>query len=312
MPAAHTTLVHALDSVTFGPPATFQNLTLVPLVARADRDPGYVTLDEALAGGWAEITETSEGGSVPELKVVNRGDAPVLLLDGEELVGAKQDRVVNLTILVAAHKTIVIPVSCVEAGRWRRVSRRFSSAPRTQFAEGRAAKVRAVTASLQAAGRRDSNQGEVWDLIAEKSARLNVASPTSAMAEVYDRLDAPLDEFVRAFTPAERQVGGVFFINGRPVGLDLFDASSTWRKLAAKLVRGYAVDAIDRGLATAPPVTPDLASAFTADLLASPASVFPATGDGEDVRLTGPRATGAALVAHGRAIHVTAFPMEVA
>ena len=59
-------------------------------------------------------------------------------MDGEELLGAKQNRIVNLTILVAANSELTIPVSCVEAGRWRARSRAFTSAPRTQFVSGRA------------------------------------------------------------------------------------------------------------------------------------------------------------------------------
>jgi hypothetical protein len=51
----------------------------------------------------------------------------VLILDGEELVGAKQNRIVNTTILVAAGAEIVIPVSCVEQGRWTYKSDAFSS-----------------------------------------------------------------------------------------------------------------------------------------------------------------------------------------
>jgi ARG and Rhodanese-Phosphatase-superfamily-associated Protein domain len=35
----------------------------------------------------------------------------VLILDGEELVGAKQNRIVNVTILVVTQSEIVIPVS---------------------------------------------------------------------------------------------------------------------------------------------------------------------------------------------------------
>jgi len=34
--------------------------------------------------GKLQITEIVEGGSVPELRVVNRYDRPVLILDGEE------------------------------------------------------------------------------------------------------------------------------------------------------------------------------------------------------------------------------------
>ena len=55
-----------------------------------------------------------------------------------------------------------------------------------------------------------------------------------------------LDEFVAAFTPVERQVGAVFFVNGRAAGLELFDAPRTWRTLAPKLIRSYALDALDQ------------------------------------------------------------------
>ena len=94
----------------------------------------------------------NDAGQVSALKVDVKGAVPVLLLDGEELIGAKQNRVVNLTILAPPRRTTVIPVSCVESGRWRHVSRGFASAPRAQFAEGRAAKMRQVTASLTMTG----------------------------------------------------------------------------------------------------------------------------------------------------------------
>jgi hypothetical protein len=92
---------------------------MFPLVggAGAEADPNYLVLDDSLAGGWTVVTEVSEQGRVPELKVVNRGPKPTLIIDGEELLGAKQNRIVNLTILVAAKSELTIPVSCVEAGR---------------------------------------------------------------------------------------------------------------------------------------------------------------------------------------------------
>lgn len=300
----------ALNVLTLGPATTIENLTMLPLLASAECVPDYLTLDEALASGHAQVTETSESGTVAELKIANSGASPVLLLDGEELIGAKQNRIVNLTILVPPQRSIVIPVSCVEAGRWRHVSKMFASSPRTHFAEGRAAKTRHVTASLMTAGSRASNQHEVWRQIAEKSARFNVASATSAMSAMYDNLDASLERFTSAFAPGERQVGAIFLINGRPAGLDLFDAPSTWRKLSPKLVRSYAVDAIDRREKDASPSGEERAQVFKADTAETPASVFPAIGDGEDVRLAGSRVAGAALVVHGRAIHVSAFPVE--
>ena len=300
----------ALQHVTFGALSDFGGLAVLPLLSQEGRGAGYSTLDEALAKGWITITEVSEGGHVPELRVQNSGHLAVLIVDGEELVGAKQNRVINLTMLIPASKTMVIPVSCVESGRWRHVSRSFAASPRVQFAEGRAAKMQNITASLRRDRSRHSDQGEVWSLIAEKASRLESSSPTSAMSSMYEKYEAPIDGFVSAFTPADHQVGAVFFVNGRVAGLELFDASSTWQKVAPKLVRSYAVDAIDRRGTESGAATVDSAKSFCGALASSPSASFPATGVGEDVRLTGVHVVGAALVADGRAVHVSAFPMN--
>ena len=304
---AADTVIDAIRRVEFGPLTTFRNLGLLALSTAGAREADYLTLGEALERHSARIVETSEGGHVPELKFVNEGERPVLLLDGEELLGAKQNRVINLTILAPAHQTCVIPVSCVEAGRWHHVSRDFVDAPRAQFAEGRAEKMRHVTSSLKADGSRSSNQQEVWSRIAEKSARLGTASDTSAMSAMYDASHVALDEFVAAFTPVERQVGAVFFVNGRAAGLELFDATRTWRTLAPKLIRSYALDALDQEEGSVQSDAVADAKALIERLMSSQTSVFAAVGEGTDVRFEGAGALGAALVASEKAIHVSAF-----
>jgi hypothetical protein len=304
---ATETVFEAVRDVACGPAVTFQNLTLLPLIAAHEREADYRVLDEALALRSVEITESSESGHVPELKVVNRGETGVLLLDGEELLGAKQNRVLNLTILVPPHHSSAIPVSCVESGRWQRVSKRFASAPRAHFAEGRAEKMQQVTSSLLSSGVHRSDQSAVWDAIAEKSARLGARSDTAAMSAMYDKLDHSLEDFVAAFPPIERQVGGVFLVNRRVVGLELFDAPSTWRKLSPKLVRSYALDAIDRRKPARGSVASTDGRMLIDALLSSKSAIFPAIGEGEDVRLTGLDMTGAALVARNRTIHLSAF-----
>jgi hypothetical protein len=131
------------------------------------------------------------------------------------------------------------------------------------------------------------------------------------MSAMYEQLDTPLEQFVGAFPPAEHQVGAIFLINGRRAGLELFDAASTWRKLAPKLVRSYAVDAIDRRRQRARKAEAQAAPTFATSVVSCAAAVFPGTGDGEDVRLTGPDIAGAALVVDGCAVHVSAFPITV-
>jgi hypothetical protein len=194
-------VIDAVRRVEFGPLTTFRNLSVLALSTADERESEYLTLDEALAQHVTRIAEVNEGGHVRELKIVNDGDRPVLLLDGEELLGAKQNRVLNLTILAPAHQISVIPVSCVESGRWQHVSPGFVAAPRAQFAEGRAAKMRQVTSALNARGSRSSDQQDVWSLIAEKSARMGAVSDPSAMSVIFDTFDGSLEEFVAAFPP---------------------------------------------------------------------------------------------------------------
>lgn len=93
-------------------------------------------------------------------------------------------RVLNLSIMVPAGKTLVVPVSCVESGRWHHRSREFAAAPRAHYAGERARKMAQVSESLRISGRRTSNQGEVWDHINEKFSRFGSSSATSARTSI--------------------------------------------------------------------------------------------------------------------------------
>ncbi len=66
--------------------------------------------------------------------MLNHADIDALILDGTELRGAKQNRMVNITIIVGKHSEAPIPVSCVEQGRWAYRSRGFTSSKRTLLA----------------------------------------------------------------------------------------------------------------------------------------------------------------------------------
>ena len=95
-----------LLGMELGAGASFENMTVFELLRPQNGGPEYITLREAVGRGVFAVTETSEGGSVPELLVANTGDLPVLLIDGEELRGAKQNRILNTTILVGPKTTI--------------------------------------------------------------------------------------------------------------------------------------------------------------------------------------------------------------
>jgi hypothetical protein len=299
---------HSLAALKVGQPQAHANLTLFPLIGDGDSPPAYVLLDEALDRHLVRVTEVSTGGSVPELALENESKESVLLVDGDELVGAKQNRVLNLSILVAGGKRLTIPVSCVEQGRWAYRSREFQAARRTLFARARARKVQSVSDALRTRGERRSNQSQVWADVAAMVEDFGVQSETLAMADIYVDRATQLDAYVRAFRPVPAQRGAVVAIGSKVVGVELFDSSTAFSRYIDKLVRAYALDAIERNVDESPaaPLERD-ARAFLDLVWATHADRFKALGEGEDIRLTGQGIAGGALAAGGRLVHLAAF-----
>ena len=298
-----------LEALELGQPLVHHNLAVFPLMGGRNGRPPYDTLKEALDAGTVTVTEVSEGGSVPRLALENRGERPVLVIDGEELVGAKQNRVLNLTILAPAGKSIVIPVSCVEQGRWGYRSRHFEDHDRVLFSKARAAKAARVSECKEYRGGNDANQGEVWNHISAKMDAMRVNSPSSAMEDIYTGNAPRLEEYVSAMRPLEGQAGAVFAINGRLQTLEVFAFTDTLSRLLPKLVRGCAIDALEEYRESVPaPERPQVES-FLQGVAAAPFAPFPAVGVGEDLRLQAPGLAGGALAAEGALLHLCAFPM---
>jgi hypothetical protein len=178
------------EKIHLGEMTIYNELAVVPLFCSRENGTEYITLKKALATGLT-VSEVSEGGSVPELKLTNLTGKNVLILDGEELAGAKQNRVLNTSILVVAKDSLVIPVSCTEHGRWAYKSKRFEDSNVCMSPTLRSRKNQSVSSALKSSGRYVSNQGEVWNSISELRASHGTASQTGAM-KVMDIIDDDL------------------------------------------------------------------------------------------------------------------------
>jgi hypothetical protein len=297
-----------LEQVRIGRRQSYRNLSVYPLLSGYAADLDYMTLDEALALELIEIREKDEAGSVPELRVVNTSPTMVLILDGEELVGAKQNRIVNTTILLEGKSTTVIPVSCVEQGRWAYDSRKFSSRKRFMSAQLRAAKAEQVHRSVRTSESFRSDQGAIWDEISRKAARMEAASPTMAMADIYEQKRSSLSGYTKHFRAAEMQVGALFLINDRVVGLDSFGRPDTFAKVFKKLVESYALDAIDWfGEESPARARKSQASEFLKVARTASIESRASVGLGTDIRLEADKVAGFALAFDGQILHLSIF-----
>lgn len=289
-----------------GKAQTYKNLTMYPLLG-ASYGPRYITLDEALSSKKAEVLEKGSG-EVPKLVFSNKSADRILLMDGEELIGAKQNRILNTSILIGPRKVAEIPVSCVEAGRWTSVSPTFKSGGTQLFSSARQSNNENVTINLNRNAKAGavSNQSKVWDDVAEKRAKLHVTGSSSAMHDAYVQKSGSVESYARAFKAVEGQVGCVFAINGRIVGADIFSSQSALKKLMPKIAKSYSLDAISVQGSPAKGST-DSAERFLLWGKNAGMKSMPTVGEGRDVRLLSSTVSGAALVAEGAAIHISLF-----
>lgn len=281
----------------------YRGMTLFPLRRKGESPLTYRVLSEALADGSVEVRERPSA-TVPELWLINRSDAMVLVMDGEEIVGGKQNRMVNASFLIAPHSEVALPVTCVEHGRWHDVAPRFSSGEAAP-AFLRRAKEMQVRQHLRADARPMADQGAVWAAIAEKHRDEGTHSPTGALHDIYLQKGASLAEFERAFPAVEGAVGMAVALNGQMMGADLFDQPATAAKLWPKLVRSYAMDAPPEPQEK--PVSEERAGRLLRRLVGARVEVYPSIALGQDLRLEGDRATGSALVYEAVVVHMSIF-----
>jgi hypothetical protein len=302
------TIEQTLAGLEIGAPQVHANLEVYPLTSADALAAGsYLLLDEALAKKLARITEVSESGSVPELAFENGSAEKILLVDGDELIGARQNRIVNITILVGAGKKLVIPVSCVEQGRWAWKSRHFDSMDRVIFAKARAGKMRSVSASMRERGNRRSDQSEVWAAVHSKAQAIDCRSDTMSMSDLYEGRAREIGAYASALKAAPGQRGAVFAVDGKVTGVELFDSPGPFARCFAKIVRSYAMDAIESEKGAVAAAARADVKAFLEAMAKAAAENFPALGEGEDVRLSGEGITGGALVVDGRVVHLAGF-----
>ncbi len=290
----------------------------------------YQTMEEAMAAGTLQVTEVSESGSVPELTVTNNGDTKVLLVAGEQLVGAKQNRVLNVTIMIAPKSVTKIPVSCVERGRWGYRSRSFGSSGSASHYVLRKMMSGQSSRSYRRTGKPSSDQGAVWNEVDRKLFAMRSPSRSAALQQAYTDYDSRLARMLAGLRVPEGCNGVVFAFGGRVAGMDLFDKPETLGKLLPKLARAYGIDALETvmrheadrkqgpdehnqaeaGKAEASqPDSLDRKAVETWIRTAARAKFekFPSPGLGDDFRIESKEAVGAGLVVQEEPVHVELF-----
>jgi hypothetical protein len=305
-----------ISSIAVGTPDTFRNLGVFPLFSKKAYKNGYALVEDVIPTGKFVIEEVSEGGSVPELMATNLlSDIDVLIFQGEQLIGAKQNRIVNTSIIVPRSTSLKIPVSCCEKNRWSYKSRRFSASSSPLYASLRKKSSESILRSLRRERSYRSDQHEVWDSIREKSDRMNTYSETAAMEDIYARYENTVKAYESGFGTYLGQIGFVSAINGEIAGCDIVGAGDVFGRVYKKMLRGYILDAVDAGMTndnkeeSERHTMRNTASAerFLRKTLSARRESYKSLGEGNEIRFEDKDMSGFALVRDKNIVHMAVF-----
>lgn len=293
-----------LKGVAVGAPTTHNGVTVFPVL-------GGAKVPDGISIGSEGITVSElESAEVPTLLVTNTTDQPVLLLEGEVLEGGRQTRTLNVSVLVPANSSVEVPVSCVEAGRWRggsefeRAKYMTSRGVRTRKLVGVQHNVRRVS------GYKASDQGAVWDAVSETLALHRTTSPTSSFEEAnaaaYERDEArqeATDQLIEA-GPAVDQTGVVVAVGGRVVSAELFGSPELLAARWEQIVRSIMFES---GFQDGASATAADAEAFLRQLAAAEVEPAAGVGIGEERHLLSDDLVAQALVLDDALVHASVF-----
>lgn len=98
-------------------PQEFKNLTIVPVVTTPDFNGDLLSLSKGMELGLVKVMECKPA-TVGTIVVENNAVTPLILINGEEVLGVKQNRIFSGTIIIPPNTTQKVSVFCVEHGRW--------------------------------------------------------------------------------------------------------------------------------------------------------------------------------------------------
>lgn len=235
------------ERIKYAKPLQYENITVIPLLIDNPESPRYVSGKKALKNGTLVIEEIDSDGEVSRLRATNKGNKPVMLISGEGLKGAKQDRIVNVTVIIAVNATVDIPVSCVERGRW---SYEDNKAEETKFKSSNIA-TQDIRFSIQSdinkdivAGKEsyESDQDLVWHKVSETAYDLCIDSETENLNEVYQANETDLDAIASEMKYVKNAIGMAIFSGRKKLSVDLFSQPGLMKDNWDDLIRSAVIE----------------------------------------------------------------------
>lgn len=208
----------------------------------------YHGSSSALKDGRLRIQEVSDSGSVNTVLAINSSEDLLFLCDGDILLGAKQNRCVNLSVLLAPNSETPISVSCVEAHRWKSSEPVFRKAdystPMSIRLQMHSNRVEALSDRSNSRRSELVDQSAVWSNVEALLREHRVYSRTSALTDAMDQQVDKADSLLNHIPVHEEASGYALFIHGDLKIIEAFHRRDIFAEHLRQVLRGVMTDCI--------------------------------------------------------------------
>lgn len=208
---------------------SYGNCTLVQFEARPESKLFFKPAAPEIRTGGLIISESSGNGVVGKLIAVNNTGSFLLLTDADVLAGAKQNRVLNKSVLISPHSKTIIDVSCVERGRWHYTTSNFSSPGASADPNLRKTKAKSLSETVFQPEDNFETQQKVWSYVSLCLSKEGYASATESYSDLVIHREKKQKQQYPVFEPEQGCNGLAVFIDRKIVCVDIFGTEEVYR-----------------------------------------------------------------------------------
>lgn len=207
----------------------------------------YICGDDAIQKKMIEISEVDNQGRVNDIIIKNKSDEFIFFSDGDILIGLKQNRVINASILIAPHSENIIPVSCIQRGRWNfetDSSKKVDHSEITLSPSVRGIKIGGMMFNPKTDKSHYANQQEVWNHLKSYNDTFKVGSASENFEEFYFEESVKVNDELRNFEHHPTANGLAVYFEDKFMLLDHFNRADICSHYFPKIIRSSILEKI--------------------------------------------------------------------
>lgn len=297
-----------LDRVEIEDAVIYKNLRLFAInIAEKKSDYKLMTLTEALKEDILEVKETDV---VSNLKFINKSkDIKILIIEGEVVKGGRQNRVINVTMIIDEDSETVVPTSCVEQHRWHyedggTTFNKDAYITPTLYKDLSNSVNMSMHSSRGSSMMYNSDQSSLWGAADTFLCSAATHSDSGDFTKAYEANEEKINDYWNKLKSMFKDCAGIAAVIGKKLIFSIADSKEFFMPQFEKLLKSYILEALTVEQTIKHSV--ESVADYLNDLLTVGNELFDSPNKiGKIIKFNSDSVTGSAFIFNDRIVHLS-------